>query len=103
MAFQAMVNGADCGPSNPLQNLLKHVERDSQSARLDSFAQAGPSRFQQPGLSINNRSEAEDVQQFLNPSSRSPYGMGALMEELDAARQAAAATPSARQGLIRLL
>ncbi|EGG11728.1 uncharacterized protein MELLADRAFT_76645 [Melampsora larici-populina 98AG31] len=72
MAFQAIVNGADCGPSNPLQSLLKHIERDPKSNQLDHFSQlesstssASSSSF----LSNENQSNLKETQDFLNPTS----------------------------------
>ncbi|KAI7967618.1 hypothetical protein MJO29_000895 [Puccinia striiformis f. sp. tritici] len=35
MAFQALINGSDCGPANPLQNLLKHSERNQSTSSYE--------------------------------------------------------------------
>ncbi|WAR51778.1 hypothetical protein PtB15_1B214 [Puccinia triticina] len=57
MAFQALINAPDCGPSNPLQNLLKHAERNPLSSRFDSQPQHA-NHTQHPQASSSNLSNS---------------------------------------------
>ncbi|CAH7672153.1 peroxisomal targeting signal receptor [Phakopsora pachyrhizi] len=64
MAFQALVNGSDCGPSNPLQNLLKNSERDPQSSRFDGLSHSRTAQFRNLGhqnQDLPNQSEFGSV------------------------------------------
>lgn len=72
MAFQAMVNGADCGPSNPLQSLLKHIERDAQSSQLDHFSQLEASSSAALS-SKESHIKSKETQEFLNPNHQSRH------------------------------
>lgn len=77
MAFRAIVNGSDCGPSNPLQNLLKHADHHPLSSRLDDFdrssATLGPSTSQTSSSSL-----------ILPRQSQTTFLMNDIKNELDA-------------------
>ncbi|KAH9457072.1 hypothetical protein Pst134EA_020971 [Puccinia striiformis f. sp. tritici] len=70
MAFQALINGSDCGPANPLQNLLKHSERNQSTS---SYEQRN---HQQHASSSNAHCQA------------TPFFMNDLRNELDSINQA---------------
>ncbi|KAH9823911.1 hypothetical protein DFH28DRAFT_1047793 [Melampsora americana] len=63
MAFQAIVNGSDCGPSNPLQSLLNHFQSDSQSNQLHhQYSKQSTSSSKEEQQTNSNETQA-----FLNP------------------------------------
>ncbi|KAL0068818.1 hypothetical protein AAF712_004148 [Marasmius tenuissimus] len=71
MSLPALISGAECGPSNPLQSLSKRFDQD-RGIQQDLFggARAGSSqegfRSQQAGPSLHDRNEAA---RFFNASS----------------------------------
>ncbi|KAL0578750.1 hypothetical protein V5O48_003248 [Marasmius crinis-equi] len=73
MSLPALVSGADCGPSNPLQSLSKRFDQD-RGVQQDLFgsARAGSSRegfrSHQVGPSLHDHNDAA---QFFNPASTS--------------------------------
>ncbi|POW08595.1 hypothetical protein PSHT_09510 [Puccinia striiformis] len=80
MAFQALINGSDCGPANPLQNLLKHSERNQSTS---SYEQRN---HQQHASSSNAHRQA------------TPFLMNDLRNELDSINQAH--PPQINQGML---
>ncbi|KAH7108490.1 TPR-like protein [Auriculariales sp. MPI-PUGE-AT-0066] len=101
MAFQALVNNADCGPSTALQNLGKQFERD-RGVQADLFGRAGSSRetFRSAPapLAPERLQEAADFfqQQQQQPSAHHgahmPFDMQLMRESLRVASPAAQST-----------
>lgn len=101
MAFQSMLNGADCSTSsNPLSQLLKHSNADSslqqdrtQSDTLSSQRQGG---FRQAQPPPPNASPAEidaffrQQAQFNNGNGPNNFSMEAMRREMESMRGAAA-------------
>ncbi|KAJ7594290.1 hypothetical protein C8J56DRAFT_1160936 [Mycena floridula] len=87
MALPTLFNGADCGPSNPLQGLSKQFDRD-RGLQQDHFgpSHAGPSResfrTQAPGLSSADKNAAS---RFFSSGSRpTTFDLAALQRDLPA-------------------
>ncbi|KAG7098755.1 hypothetical protein E1B28_000664 [Marasmius oreades] len=73
MALPALLSGAECGPSNPLQNLSKRFDQDRgvqqdlfSAARASSSREGFRSTITSPSLHDHN-----DAAQFFNPSNAS--------------------------------
>ncbi|KAF9263323.1 TPR-like protein [Marasmius fiardii PR-910] len=69
MALPALLGGADCGPSNPLQNLSKRFDQD-RGIQQDLFgARAGPSREGFRSTNVGpSLHDHNDAARFFNPS-----------------------------------
>ncbi|CAD6945534.1 unnamed protein product [Tilletia controversa] len=73
MAFQSMMNGAECSTSsNPLNQFLKNTQGDSSLHQDRSFAQAGRQNnsIRQPHQQQQQANQGQDAsqQQFFGPA-----------------------------------
>lgn len=84
MAFQSLVGGSDCGPSNPLNSLLKHQNNDSSlhSSTFASQGGPGPSLRSRQGTPGPSHQEADRFFQG-GPGGGSNFGMEGLRRELE--------------------
>ncbi|KAA1106319.1 Peroxisomal membrane signal receptor PTS1 [Puccinia graminis f. sp. tritici] len=80
MAFQALINGPDCGPSNPLQNLLKHADRHPLSSRFEEFNQSNHHQHQNASGSNNQLPQPSSSNIHRQPA---PFLMNDLKNELE--------------------
>ncbi|CAD6891974.1 unnamed protein product [Tilletia laevis] len=81
MAFQSMMNGAECSTSsNPLNQFLKNTQGDSSLHQDRSFAQAGRQNnsIRQPHQQQQQANQGQDAsqQQFFGPAQPQQMGPG---------------------------
>ncbi|KZT58888.1 TPR-like protein [Calocera cornea HHB12733] len=69
-----LMNGADCGPSNPLQGLTKTFDRDRSLAQDASTSRAGPSRGAFRTV-VQNRQADEQAAAFFAAAQHAPLPM----------------------------
>lgn len=86
MSFASLLNGAECGPVNPLQGAMKGANADWSLQRDRFVPQAGPSgatsASQQQQHYYAAQKEAEQF--YTEPQRQRAFDMGAMRQQLPA-------------------